>query len=178
MRSQELADSHTGLLPVLQWVLKQYDAEGEIFNDIFCLTPTAPLVVAEDLQRGWNMYMKHNKVHPLHVVASYPVPIEWAYRRDSQGLLTPVAPGAFEIRSQDLEAAFYETGPFTILHRSHILGEKPLNDEGFVSITMPRDRAVDIDESEDLKLAETLYLGMLVLQKFDEEKLCQLWRTS
>jgi len=98
-------------------------------------------------------------------VTSFPVPIEWAFRRDDEGFLTPVEPGKFAQRSQDLEKAYYEAGPFSFFHSSHLLTDTPVTDENFISITLPIYKAVDIDQPEDLYLAETLYLGRLVRSK-------------
>ena len=108
------------------------------------------------------MYLNYDKKYPLHVVAAFPVPIEWAYRRDSKGFLRPVDSGKFAQRSQDLEKAYYETGPFSLFHISHILSNTPATDENFISILVPIERAVDIDDVESLHVAETLYLGNCV----------------
>jgi len=162
MRPKELADDITGLVPVYQWALRRYREEGMEFEDVCGLMPTCPLIEPEDIIRGYEKYLAHGREFPLHVVAPFPVPIEWAFRRDDEGFLTPVEAGEFAQRSQDLEKAYYETGPFSFFHLSHLLTDTPVMDENFISITLPPYKAVDIDEREDLSLAETLYLGRLV----------------
>ena len=92
------------------------------------------------------------------------MPIEWAYNRDQSGFLTPVQKGKFAIRSQDLATAYYESGPFSFFHRSHILSEKPVTDENFISVVLDNQKAIDIDEPEDLLLAEALYWGRCVMK--------------
>ena len=162
MRPSELGDDMTGLMPVLQWVVQRYREEGLTFEDVCCLMPVCPLLEAGDIVRGFEVYEQHGRERPLHVVAPFPVPVEWAYRRDESGRLTPVQPGAYAIRSQDLEKAYYECGPFSIFHVSQVLSDTPATDEGYVSIEMPRSRSVDIDEMEDLRFAEVLYRGKQV----------------
>ena len=164
MRPKELADDVIGTIPVLQWVLDQFRKRGEIYEDVFNIMPASPFLASDDLIEAYELYVRHNRKYPLHVVAQFPAPIEWAYRRDAEGLLTPVQPGAYAIRSQDLERAYYETGPFSIFHFSHLITDQPATDEGFISIELPRDRAVDIDDEDDLIFAKKLYLG----QKADE----------
>lgn len=161
MRPYALADDYTGILDVLRFVLEEYKNRNEHYEDIFCIMPTAPLLESSDLIQAYALYKKYNKKHPLHVVSQFPVPIEWTYRRNQLGLLSPVKPGAYAKRSQDFEKAYYETGPFSIFHRLHCFSDCPASDEGFISIEIPRDRAVDIDDENDLKFAEILYLGHL-----------------
>jgi pseudaminic acid cytidylyltransferase len=165
LRPSHLADDITGLMPVLQWVLQQYAETALRIEDVCCLMPTAPLIEAEDIIRGYETYLKHDRQYPLHMVASFPVPIEWAYRRDNQGLLTPVDPGKFASRSQDLERAYYESGPFSFFHTSHILTDTPASDTGFISCILPPEKSVDIDEEEDIQLARILYLGRYIEQR-------------
>lgn len=165
MRPVELADDMTGLLPVLQWVLGRYGEEKLLFDDVCCLMPVCPLIEPGDLVRGYEQYARYGGRYPLHVVAPFPVPTEWAFRRSEEGFLAPVTPGGFAMRSQDLGKAYYETGPFSFFSSSHILNDKHPGDEGFVSIILPRDRAIDIDEPDDLLMAEKLYLGKMALAR-------------
>ena len=158
-RPEELADDHSGLMPVLQHCLREYDDRGERYENVMLLMPCCPLLEVEDIKKGHDVFMSFAGKNPLHVVTPYPVPIEWAYRRQENGLLTPESPGAYAIRSQDMEPAYYECGPFSWFHRSHLLSDTPTTDEGFCSIVLPKSRAIDIDEPEDLLLAETLYRG-------------------
>ena len=159
LRPSELADDFTGLTPVIRWVIEAYRRRGLHFEDICCLMPAAPLLEPEDIVQAYNLYVKYDRKHPLHVVAKFPVPLEWAYYRDNEGFLTPVVTGGYATRSQDLKEAYYETGPFSFFHVSHVLGDQPAKDKGFISLVIPRDRAIDIDNPEDLRLAEALYLG-------------------
>ena len=162
MRSEELSNDVVGLVPVFQWVLNKYREQGLVFEDICTLMPACPLIEPQDIIEGYETYLANNRKFPLHVVARFPVPLEWAYRRNRDGFLSPVEPGKFAIRSQDLESAYYEVGPFSFFHSSHLLSETPAGDENFISIALPPHKAVDIDEPEDLHLAEILYLGKLV----------------
>jgi pseudaminic acid cytidylyltransferase len=157
MRPAYLADNHTGIMPVLEDVLKEYGRRGEVYNHVVVLMPCCPLLLSEDIVRGYLKYLSFEGQRPLHVVSSYPVPIEWAYSRDTNGVLIPRFPGAYALRSQDFEPAYYECGPFSIFHRNHILSSTPTTDEGFCSITLPRNRAIDIDDAEDLVLAESMF---------------------
>ncbi len=162
MRPVHLADDQTGLIAVLQWVLEEYSSMGLEFQDVCCLMPSCPLIDPGDIVKGYEKYLFHEKQFPLHVVAPYPVPIEWAYRKSEEGFLTPVNAGMFACRSQDLPKAYFESGPFSIFHRSHLLRDNPVSDENFISIMLPPGKAVDIDDADGLRLAQQLYLGRKV----------------
>ena len=161
MRPEYLANDTIGLIPVLNWILSEYSRQGLEYSDVCCLMPACPLIEPQDLVSGYEIYRTHHGKYPLHVVTGFPVPIEWAYRRDDSGFLTPVSPGAFAERSQDLEPAYYESGPFSFFHARHILSDDPAADLGFVSLVLPKYKAVDIDDVEDLQFAELIYRGRL-----------------
>ena len=173
-RPQELADSQTGIVPVLKWVIERYAKDGQNYEDICCIMPAAPLLEPEDLKEAYEIYQQHNKKYPLLVVAKMPVPVEWAFRREKNGILTPAMPEALQIRSQDLQKAYYEAGPFSYFNRSYLLRERPSADKKFLSFVIPQERAVDIDDMEDLQLAETLYRGRLKQRNemLNDEKTC------
>ena len=165
MRPPELSDDHTGLMPVLKWVHEKYKNKRLFFDDVCCIMPTAPLLKSNDLCDGFNLYQKHNNKNPLLVVAPFPVPVEWAFHRDENTYLTTKDTNALAIRSQDIKPAFYEAGPFSIFGSSHLQDENPFSEQQFISLLIDKDRAVDIDDPEDLKLAKILYLGRLAFEK-------------
>ena len=158
LRPKNLADDHTGTIPVLEWVLNKYKDSGKKFETVFNILPASPLLKSSDLIEAYKIYLKFKKKHPLHVITKFPVPIEWAYVRSSEGLLTPINPGAYKKRSQDFKETYYESGPFSIFNNIHLLAKEKVTDQSFVSYIMPRDRAIDIDDNEDLIMAKKLYL--------------------
>lgn len=164
MRPPELSGDKVGLIPVLQWILEKYITRNQNYTDVFNIMPAAPFLKPYDLIEAYELYLKHKRKHPLHVVSEFPVPIEWAYRRNKDGLLEPVQPGAYAIRSQDLDQAFYEAGPFSIFHVSHLLSNSPVTPKGAISYVIPKDRAIDIDDVQDLALAKKLYLGQQLME--------------
>lgn len=165
MRSSELADDHTGLFPVLKWVHEKYKNNGQFFEEICCIFPTAPLLQSKDLLEAFDLFHKNKNKNPLLVVAPYPVPVEWAFYRDENTFLTPRDPNSLTIRSQDIKPACYESGPFTIWHSSHFQSENPFTQEQFISFLIDKSQAVDIDDPEDLELAKALFLGRLSLKE-------------
>lgn len=156
MRKHDLADDFTGLVPVLRWVVEQYRQLGDIYDEICCIMPNAPLILSEDISNAFATFTEHAGCKPLLVFARFPVPVEWTFRQQKSGMMNAESPSSLMIRSQDLEEAYYECGPFNIWRAEHLEIENPLTGS-VLSYILPADRAVDIDTPEDLAYAERLY---------------------
>jgi pseudaminic acid cytidylyltransferase len=155
-RDPALADDFTGLVPVLRWVVEQYRQRSEIYDEVCCIMPNAPLIEVEDITAAFKIFEQHDGRAPLLVFARFPVPVEWAFRCNESGIMSAVSPSDLLIRSQDLEHAYYECGPFNIWRREQLQSDNPLTGD-VLSYILPSERAVDIDTPEDLAYAERLY---------------------
>ena len=156
MRDPALADDFTGLVPVLRWVVDEYRKRGQVYTQVCCMMPNAPLVRSNDVVEAFDIFDRFAGQHPLLVYARYPAPVEWAFRRDENGMMTAVSPDSLLIRSQDLQHAYYECGPFSFWGIEHLQEDNPLTGK-ILSYIMPSERAVDIDTTEDLAYAERLF---------------------
>jgi N-acylneuraminate cytidylyltransferase len=156
MRDPALADDFTGLVPVLKWVVDEYRRRGNIYDEVCCIFSVAPLLQSKDLVDAFDLFHRHECKYPLLVMTRYPVPIEWAFRRDREGIMTAVSPPQLNQRSQDLPEAYYESGPFTIWSIAHLASANPLSGK-IISYVMSGDKVVDIDTPEDLARAELLF---------------------
>ena len=158
MRPIELADDHTPITPVLQWVLKQYREMGRLFQDVCLLMPTAPLIEAQDLKEGMKIFANHRGQKALIAVGQFPVPLEWAFSREADGLLVPYKPGMFAVRSQDLPKRYYDTGTFCFYTSEQITDTS--GQTSYVGYVLAKEKCIDIDDLEDLRLAEVIYKGL------------------
>jgi pseudaminic acid cytidylyltransferase len=156
MRDKSLADDFTGLIPVMKWVIDEYHKSGKEYDEICCIMPTAPLLEKEDLLKAFKVFNRMDCQYPIVSVSEFPVPVDWAFKRDSKGFLNSVWPEKLTQRSQDLDNYFYESGPFTIWNKNHLNMDNPLG-EKILSYLIPKERAVDIDTLEDLQFAEKLF---------------------
>lgn len=156
LRDESLANDHVGLLPVLQWVVEQYEQRGLNFDTVCCILPTTPLLFFTDLVTAFQIFNEQHGVIPTLAFAKFPVPIEWAFRKNNQGFMTAVNPSNLSMRSQDLNPSYYECGAFGIYNHIHLKMQNPFSN-GVLPYIMPLERAIDIDTLEDLVFAEQLY---------------------
>jgi N-acylneuraminate cytidylyltransferase len=154
LRERTLADDFTPIRPVLRWVIERFTERGRRFDVCCLLFPTAPLIEASDLTAASALLEKHGRTQPVMAVSRFPCPVEWAFRLAEDGALSEVMPGKGEIRSQDLEEAWYDAGAFSFFPTAALDGDGAA---GFLGYPLPRYKAVDIDMPEDLELAERLF---------------------
>lgn len=156
LRDAALADDFTPIRPVLRWVIDRYAAQGRRFDACCLLFPTAPLIEASDLTAASALLERHDLGRPVMAVARFPCPVEWAFRLAEDGALSEVMPGKSEIRSQDLQEAWYDAGTFSFFPAAALQEDGAA---GFLGYPLARHKAVDIDTPEDLDLAEILFKG-------------------
>ena len=160
-RPPQLADDHTPIMPVLKFVLEKYQGQGILFDTVAMLMACAPMITAEDLRGGSTLFDSHLGDRAVLGVAQYPCPIEWAFRREPSGVLVPMQPGMFSVRSQDLTPAFYDAGQFCFMSSKSILSTVGAgSDQGFLGYPIQRHRAIDIDTMDDWRFAEFVYTSI------------------
>lgn len=159
LRDPALADSKTPLLPVLDWVLSEFKKQGRIFTEVCQIMATAPLINESDLRAAYKKFSDSNKKYPLIAMSPFSAPVEWAMKINKEGLTVPRQPETLMIRSQDLEPCFYDSGAFTFYTSEQI--KNPDKSGTYLAYPLPKSRSVDIDDHDDLQMAEILYKGAL-----------------
>jgi pseudaminic acid cytidylyltransferase len=157
-RPPELADDYTPIMPVLKYVVDAYADRGERFDEVWALMACAPFIEPRDLLEVADMLPRAGGRRAVLAVSQYPVPIEWAYTRAEDGSLTPVKPGMFAQRSQDIEKKYFDTGTFVAFPNAMIRdSEGPGSDSAYVGYVLKRNQAIDIDDESDWELAESMF---------------------
>lgn len=158
MRPPELADDHTPIMPVLKYVTDMYALRGKVFDQVWLLMACAPLVESSDLQQAAQLFDRSDGSNPVTAISEYPVPIEWAFSRTSDGRITPLQPGMFAVRSQDLEKKYFDAGVFAAFPTACVQSSKGAgSDANFIGYVIPKGKAIDIDDEADWALAEAIY---------------------
>lgn len=156
MRPFELADDHTGTLPVIIHTIEWYKKQGEDSEWTCCIYATAPFLTACELQRGWQVLQDSGAEYAFSVT-TFPFPIQRAVKITTMGRLEMFQPEQFNARSQDLEKAYHDAGQFYWGKSSAFLLKTPLFSESAAPVLLPRHRVQDIDTLEDWERAELMF---------------------
>jgi N-acylneuraminate cytidylyltransferase len=159
MRPAELADDHTGTIPVIRHAIEWLNRQGQGIEQACCVYATAPFVSAEDLRHGLDV-LQGNDCDYAFSVTSYAFPIQRAIRINDAGRVEMFNSEHFHTRSQDLEEAFHDAGQFYWGRAEAWLQERVLFDSRSLPVLLPRHHVQDIDTLEDWARAEWLYRAM------------------
>lgn len=155
-RPAELADDHTGTIPVIAHAIDWMRDQGEAPQAVCCLYATAPFVQADDLKAGLAA-LQGDDVDYAFSLTSYAFPIQRALRLTPDGRVAMFQPEHFTTRSQDLDEAWHDAGQFYWGRAEAWVAGTPIFSERAVPVTLPRHRVQDIDTPEDWQRAEWLF---------------------
>lgn len=156
MRPAELADDHTGTVPVIAHAIRWAQLHLAPVELACCVYATAPFVRAQDLQQGLKKLEASTCAYAFSVT-SYPFPIQRAIRITAEGRVEMFHPENLRARSQDLEAAWHDAGQFYWGRASAWLQGVPMFGNDALPVILPRHRVQDIDTPEDWTRAEWLF---------------------
>lgn len=154
LRPHHLADDHTPLIEVINFIVKNYGEKGEFYDEIWLLMPCAPLLSADILVKVANEF--DSSPFPMLSVAEMPAPIEWAYIKHENNCLRLKKPEFSLTRSQDLQPAYYDAGIFAVYTHDMLNSLDKIGD-AIQPYILPRHIAIDIDDESDWLLAEMIY---------------------
>lgn len=158
-RDVALADDETGLIPVLQHELAEFERQGDKFDVVVLILACTPLMSSHDLLGAMEVYLGHGGKHPVMAVSAFPVPPEWAFEMEEGGILTPMDADAILRNSQTFPERYFDAASFTVFP-AHLLRSDDVYNTPYAGYAIPRYRAVDIDVEEDWRLAELIYGGL------------------
>ncbi len=159
LRGAALADNRVGMVDILRWVVREYEKRGQAFDDICMIYATAALIEAEDLRRGYAKFVRHGRTIPLLAVTTYSAPVQRSLRIGDASILQPYFPESWPRHSQDLAPAYHDAGAFFFVSAERLMADTVKIYHEFLPLVLPRHKAVDIDEQEDMEIAKNQFLG-------------------
>jgi pseudaminic acid cytidylyltransferase len=162
MRPAELADDHTGTLPVVAHAIKWQANQGRSPEHVCCIYPTAPLLLPESLAQAYERIVQTGSPFCLGV-ANFGHPIQRALKMSESGSMSMFFTEYAQTRSQDLVPAYHDAGQFCWGTAAAFLeGRFPMLLNS-AAVVLPRSRVVDIDTAEDWELAEALHTALVAI---------------
>lgn len=158
-RPPELATDTAQSIDAVTHVLRTA-AERGIQPECICqILPNCPLVTSADVIEHWNIFHRENRSFQISVVNYRCVYPEWALAADKEGRGEWIWGRKFLTRSQDLSRAVCPTGAVWWARRAELLEQNTFYGSPFHLQLIDSNRGVDIDDDEDLNLADLLVRG-------------------
>jgi CMP-N,N'-diacetyllegionaminic acid synthase len=155
LRPAALADDETGMVPVMRHALDWLQEHGSAAFALVLLQPTSPLRSAGHIDEAVALLLASGAETVVSVVE---VPHNFSpasvMTRREDGRLTPFLPGPPILRRQDKPRVFARNGPAILAVRSAVLRRDTLYGEPTLGYSMSAADSLDIDDPEDLWLAE------------------------
>jgi CMP-N-acetylneuraminic acid synthetase len=155
VRPAALASDTASSDDVVLHALDVLEAQGREFAAVAKIQPTSPLALPEDLASGVTRCLEHG-VSVVSVCAARPP--SWTFRREPDGRLAEVVPDPpGVVRRQDyppycLVNGALQAAPVRRLRETRALFEAGVT----LASLMPMERSVDVDDEDDLALAQLL----------------------
>jgi len=155
VRPAELSSDEADMLPVMRHALDWLTENGPEPFALVLLQPTSPLRKSSHIDEAIALLF-HGKAST--VVSVVEVPHQYGpasvMTMDADGSLTPFLPGPPILRRQDKPHVFARNGPAILAVRSSTLRRGKLYGDATIGYRMSAADSLDIDEPDDLWLAE------------------------
>jgi CMP-N-acetylneuraminic acid synthetase len=160
-RSPELASDSAQLVDVARNVLDVLRARGMEPYAICQVMPNCPLVRSADILEHWKIFSSGERRFQISVVPYRGVYPHWAVVADDEQIgRWLLGDERYLVRSQDLPRTFCPTGAIWWARTADFLAQNAFYGSPFHLAPMDANRGIDIDEEEDLQLAELLVRGL------------------
>lgn len=154
MRSTQNSGDYAVTADVLREVVSEYHKQGQEFDYVACIYPTAPFVTAEKLQDAYNKLIE-NHAESINPVVPFSFPPQRCQVIEN-GLLKYKWPENYPKRSQDLEQYYHDVGQFYI-YKIDALINKQRVDWIEIPYVLSELEVQDIDNEIDWAMAEMKY---------------------
>lgn len=164
VRPASLADDHTGTTAVISHAATWAIQAGWAPSHVCCIYATAPLLDAKYLADALTR-LEAAQCDFVFSATSYAFPVQRAIALESDGAVRMLQPDQFNVRSQDLQAAFHDAGQFYWGTVQAWLSGRPIFGTTSRIVQLPRYRVQDIDDIEDWESAEILHAALQSRQR-------------
>jgi CMP-N-acetylneuraminic acid synthetase len=159
-RPAELATDSAKSIDAITHVLKTLAATGVYPQNLCQILPNCPLVTSKDVIDHQQLFLQRRCSFQISVVTYRCVYPEWAMVEDAESHGQWLFSRDFLVRSQELSKTFCPTGAVWWARCEELLKQNTFYGTPYHLAEIDANRGVDIDDEEDLRLAELLVLGL------------------
>lgn len=157
-RPSELASDEAPEVDAWRHAVSYLEEKGENFDVFISLPATSPLRNSNDIENCLSA-LDDNTDSVITVTPASRNPFFNMVVMNSDASCELMTPSRGYSRRQDAPQAYDITTVAYVLHKKFILAGKNLFDGRVKAVIVPKERAVDIDDIYDFKLAELLYMA-------------------
>jgi len=158
LRGAAASNDTAGLAEAVEEVLLEYSRRAMDFGNFCVILATAPFVTTVRLRQAFDL-MESTRADAALPVVAFGYPVQRALKLDD-GKVSMIWPENYAKRSQDLPAAYHDSGQFYWGRTQTFLKQKTLFAANCAALVLPELEAEDIDTEEHFKLAEIKF-GLL-----------------
>jgi CMP-N-acetylneuraminic acid synthetase len=159
-RPPELATDTAKSIDAVTHVLRGLAATGSCPETICQVLPNCPLVTSGDIIEHGRLFREGGRSFQISVVTYRCVYPEWAMVEDEKSHGRWRFGAEFLVRSQELGRSFCPTGAVWWARCGELLAQNTFYGSPYHLAEIDANRGVDIDDEEDMRLAELLVLGL------------------
>ena len=159
-RPPQLATDTAKSIDAVTHVLRTLASTGSSPDTLCQVLPNCPLVTSADIIEHERLFREARRSFQISVVTYRCVYPEWAMVEDRDGHGRWRFGPEFLVRSQELGRTFCPTGAVWWARRTDLLAQDTFYGSPYHLAEMDANRGVDIDDEQDLRLAELLVLGL------------------
>lgn len=157
LREKKYSDDITPVsIATLDSLIKLELLISKNFDITIQLMPNCPLRDSNDIIMAYNNFDLSVSKFQISVFKFGWMNPWWAMKVDNKSKPTPIFEKALTERSQDLPELFCPTGAIWIANSEELKKEKTFYGKGYSVFPLDWQHAIDIDNIEDLKMAELL----------------------
>jgi CMP-N-acetylneuraminic acid synthetase len=161
-RPAELATDSAKSIDAITHAMRELTGRG-VRPEFLCqILPNCPLVRSADLLEHWERFRAGARSFQISVVAYRCVYPEWAMTADEEGRGRWLFARENLVRSQDLSSSVCPTGAVWWARCADLLAQNTFYGSPFHLEQIDANRGVDIDDADDMRLAELLVHGLTV----------------
>lgn len=154
LRPNDLATDHSSLVDVALQALDWYESKKEIIDGLLLLQPTSPFRSHASIQKGIELFIKHNYQTVIGVTPTHAHPM-WTFKQKGNYLVPYIDGLGFKTRSQDLPLAYLVSGSFYLISPKELRTQNSFVTPKIIPLLIESPQeALDIDTEWDFKLAE------------------------
>lgn len=160
LRPAELAADESTTVDAVKFELDRYEQmKGVKVKTIVLLQPTSPLRTAKDIDDAYSAYVDSGLSSLVSCCEVGGVHPRLMYRKNDQGALIAYVQEPI-VRRQNFEKVYIRNGALYICAAAEVKERNRLVTEAMGAYAMPHERSINIDDIDDLQLAEKYLSGV------------------